>query len=184
MKQLFSITLLFSFIVLLTASSCKKRNTGPQLPPETQTGAGTLGFKINGKIYTASGGCGLLADQCIGGGGPYSDTAIDITAVNQTQKFKFRISIKYSGVNGIHYTSGYPYDAYFTDDTNGTIPGSSNHYITTDVYKGKVNIKFCNGSINPLRTGTIVSGTFEMEAINAEGKVIKITDGRFDLGRF
>lgn len=117
------------------------------------------------------------------GGGPYSDTAIDITAVNQSQKFKFRISIKYSGTYGIYYTSGYPFDGYFTDDSNGTIPGNSNHYVTNDVYKGKVNIKFCNGSINPLRTGTIVSGTFEMEAVNGEGKVIKITDGRFDLGR-
>ena len=48
---------------------------------------------------------------------------------------------------------------------------------------GKVNIKFCNGAIDPLRTGTIVSGTFEMEAVNANGQVIKITDGRFDIGQ-
>ncbi len=116
-------------------------------------------------------------------GGPNSDTSIIIRATNEKQKFKFRIAIKYNGQFGDHYTTGYPYNGYFTDDSNGTIPGNSNHYVTNDVYKGKVNIKFCNGSINPLRTGTIVSGTFEMEAVNGEGKVIKITDGRFDLGR-
>lgn len=186
MKQLLSIMLLFSLSVLFTASSCKKqKNNEPQLPPETQTGAGTLGFKIDGKIYTASGGCGLFANQCVGGWGPYSgDTSIDITAVSQVQKFKFRITIKYSGTFGIHYTSGYPFDGYFTDDSNGTIQGNSNHYQTTDIYKGKVNIKFTDATISPLRGFTILAGTFEMEAVNAEGKVIKLTDGRFDIGRF
>lgn len=67
MKQFLSIAFFIVLTFLLTASSCKKQNSGPELPPETQTGAGTLGFKIDGKIYTASGGCGLLADQCIGG---------------------------------------------------------------------------------------------------------------------
>lgn len=69
MKQLLSITILFSFTILLTASSCKKQNAGPQLPPETQTGANTLGFKIDGKVYTASGKSGLLSNQYVYGGG-------------------------------------------------------------------------------------------------------------------
>ena len=68
MKQLFSITLLLSITFLLTASSCKKQNTGPQLPPETQTGANTLGFKIDGKVYTASGKSGLLSSEYVWGG--------------------------------------------------------------------------------------------------------------------
>ena len=185
MKQLLSITLLFSLTVLFTASSCKKqKNNEPQLPPETQTGANTLGFKINGKVYTASGKGGLLSNESVWGG-PNSDTSITIGADNSIQKFALFIKIQYSGNIGTHYTNEYPYTGLIQldTDTGGTIPTGSNTYNTTHQYKGKVNIKFSNGSINPLLTGTIVSGTFEMEAINSEGKVIKITDGRFDIGR-
>ena len=69
MKQFLSIAFFLSFIFLLTASSCKKQNTEPQLPPETQKGANTLGFKIDGKVYTASGKSGLLATEYVWGGG-------------------------------------------------------------------------------------------------------------------
>ena len=98
-----------------------------------------------------------------GGGGPYSDTGIYIRAINQTQKFEFRISIKYSGQLGIHTTSDYPYDGFITlyNETTGTIPIGTHVYRTNNIYKGTVNLKFCNGSTDPLRTGTIVSGTFD-----------------------
>ena len=69
MKKTFFILAFITALTTLTGSNCKKENNELQLPPETQTGAGTLGFKINGTIYTASGGCGLLANQCVGGGG-------------------------------------------------------------------------------------------------------------------
>lgn len=42
-------------LLLLTAMSCKKDNNN-QLPPETATGANTFGCKVNGAIYTPSGG--------------------------------------------------------------------------------------------------------------------------------
>lgn len=116
------------------------------------------------------------------GGGPYSDTAIKIGASNSIQNFELYISIKYSGNIGFHYTlANTTYYGFFQDNSNGTIPGNSNLYQTNDIYKGIVNIKFANGSINPLRGSTIVAGTFEMEAVNANGQIIKITDGRFDI---
>lgn len=184
MKQLLSITLLFLFTVLLTASSCKKqKNNEPQLPPETQTGANTVGFKINGKVYTASGKSGLLSNQYVWGGGPNSDTSIIIRAHNRVQEFDLYLIIKYSGTNGIHLTTEYPYTGMLQLNSDGTVPAGNNVYNTNYLFKAKVNIKFSNGSINPLLTGTIVSGTFEMEAVNSEGKVIKLTDGRFDIGQ-
>ena len=181
MKQLLSI--LFSFTILLTASSCKKQNAGPKLPPETQRGANTLGFKIDGKVYTASGKSGLLSNQYVYGGGPNSDTSIVIMAQNREQQFDLFIKIKYSGTNGVHLTTEYPYTGMLQLNSDGTIPTGNNVYNTSDLFKAKVNIKFSNGSINPLLTGSIVSGTFEMEAINSEGKIIKLTDGRFYIGQ-
>lgn len=184
MKQLFSVTLLLAFAILLTSSSCKKQNTGPQLPPETQTGANTLGFKIDGKIYTASGKSGLLANQFVWANGPFlSDTSIIIAGQNRDQKFDFRIVIKYTGSFGIHYTSAYPYEGVLQLNADGTVPNASDIYQTNQIFKGKVNIKFTDAMLTPLKGITIVAGTFEMEAINSEGKIIKITDGRFDIGR-
>ena len=59
---------LLFFASLSLNLKCKKENNEPQLPPETQTGANTLGFKINGKVYTASGKSGLLSNQYVWGG--------------------------------------------------------------------------------------------------------------------
>jgi hypothetical protein len=183
MKQLLSITILFSLTFLLTASSCKKQNTGPQLPSETKTGANTLGFKINGKVYTASGKSGLLSSEYVWGGGPYSDTSVIIGAENSIQKFSFLLVVRYSLLNGLNFTGEYPYEGFFMDESDGTIPIGPNVYNTNNNYKGIVNIKFTNGSLNPLQGSTIISGTFEMEAVNNQGKIIKLTDGRFDIGQ-
>ncbi len=183
MKQLLSISLLLSFTFLLTASSCKKQNTGPQLPPETQTGANTVGFKISGKVYTARGKGGLLSNESVWGGGPYSDTSVIIGADNSDQKFNLLLIVRYNNLTGLNYTGEYPYEGMFISESNGTVPNGAQVYKTNNIYKGIVKIKFSNGSLNPLKGSSIIAGTFEMEAVNSEGKVIKITDGRFDIGR-
>lgn len=182
MKQLLSITLFFSLTILLTASSCKKQNSGSQLPPETHTGANTLGFKINGKVYTASGKGGLLSDSHVS----YSiidDTSIMIIA-SKANDFYIRMRAKFSGgttLLGKHQIRSYPYDGFFLDQSNGTIPGSDNNFSTSDLYTGEITITYFNGSIIPLNGGTILSGRFEINAINGNGKIIKFTDGRFDI---
>lgn len=116
------------------------------------------------------------------GGGPYSDSSVIIAADNRDQKFNLFLVVRYNNLTGLNYTSKYPYEGFFIAESDGTIPVASNIYNTNNVYKGIVNVKFSNGSLDPLRSSTIVSGTFEMEAINGEGKVIKLTDGRFDIG--
>ena len=40
-----------------------------------------------------------------------------------------------------------------------------------------MNIKYFTASV-----GGILAGTFEMNAINGNGKIIRITEGRFDIG--
>ena len=70
----------------------------------------------------------------------------------------------------------------FQDNSNGTIPGNSNVYRTNNIYSGTANVKYFNGTFAPGNSGTIVSGTFQMDCVNANGKVIKITEGHFNIG--
>ena len=170
---------------LISASSCKKDNspaTEEQLPPETQTGANTFGCKVDGKIYTASGKASFLGSQTVSYAF-YSDTSLSISATNSNTKFYLSIAVKYNGSVGLHFTTSYPNEGLFIDNSNGTIPGNYNSYSTDSLLKGRINIKYFNGNISPLQVGSIVAGVFEMEAKNANGKVIKITEGRFDIGR-
>jgi hypothetical protein len=177
--NIFILIIILTVSTILTSSSCKKTNTTDteeQLPPETQTGAFTFGCKVDGKIYTAKGKDGLLASQFVWGGGVYSDSSIKIGASNSKQNFSFFLSVKYNGNLGMLYTSTYPYYGNFQDNSNGTIPGNSNTYTTDSFQIGKVNLKY-------VIQGNVVSGTFEMDAKNTNGKIIRITEGRFDIGQ-
>jgi len=180
MKYLIS----FLLLLILSASSCKKNKTGEQLPPETQEGKFTIGFKVDGKVYTAKGKGGLLSSESVTYGLLADDNSINIFASNSSAskpKFHLTLIVHYKGAQGIYEMKNYPYQGTFMDGQDGTIPGSNNVFKTSETYNGKVNINFFNGSL-PALNGTILSGTFEMDAVNGEGKVIHITDGRFDIG--
>lgn len=183
MKKIFILLTFITATATLTGSRCKKENTEPQLPPETQIGAFTFGCKVNGKVYTASGKDGLLSNESVYYSLRASDSAVFIKIRNSTQKFFFDITIKYNGTLGVYTLSSWPYNGTFQDNSNGTIPGANNFFETNNSLTGKVNIKFFNGSVNPIYTGTILSGTFEMNAANSNGHRITITDGRFDIGQ-
>jgi hypothetical protein len=171
-------------MTLLTSASCKKTSTQQQLPPETHEGKFTFGCKVDGKIYTASGKDGLLTSQYVSYGLISSDSSIYISARNTNNpNFGLTMKIHYLGQIDSYIMKTYPYEGKFSDNSNGSIPGSSNTFTTTDNYNGSINIKYFNGSYSPYKEGTILSGTFEMEAINGEGKVIHITEGRFDIGQ-
>lgn len=170
---------------LLIASGCKKdkTTTEEQLPPETQTGAFTIGFKVDGKVYSAKGKGGLLADERVSYR-YFSDTTFYIEASKSIEnKFSIFLTFKCFSINTQCLLKSFPYEANFQDNLNGTTPGGSNSYNTDINNNGFVRVKFFNGTFNPLTSGTIVSGIFEFNAINANGKIIRITEGRFDIGK-
>jgi hypothetical protein len=180
-----TITLLLLSSIFIS-SSCKKNTPAPaeeQLPPETQIGAFTIGFKVDGVTYTAKGKGGLLANQHM-----YysytSDSIFNVSAGSIDNK-KFNIDIDFKGkfLNYESPLSVSPFKATFYDNFEGTVPGNSNTYYTNLNNTGKVIVKYFNGTFYPGNSGTIVSGIFQFDAINSNGKIIRITDGRFDLGR-
>jgi len=174
-------------MTLLTSASCKKTTTQEQLPPETHEGKFTFGCKVDGKVYTASGKGGILSFDHVFYSLVSTDSSIHIFAGSTSStknKFSVSFTIKYTGQTGIYIMKTYPYQGIFSDNSNGTIPGSSNTFTTTDNYMGKINIKYFGGEfIPPYNLGTVLAGTFEMDAVNGEGKVIHITEGRFDIGQ-
>lgn len=182
MKQFLSLVAL----ILLLSGSCKKTTTREQLPPETQEGKFTFGFKVDGKIYTASGkGGGIASDHVYYNLIP-SDSSINIgagTTSSTKNKFSIYFTIKYTAGIGTYFMKTFPYQGIFMDNSNGTIPGNSNTFTTSNTYVGKINIKYFDGGYNPFKKGTVLAGTFEMDAVNAQGKVIHITEGRFDIGQ-
>jgi hypothetical protein len=174
------ITLLLLSIII---SSCKKTTpTEEQLPLETHIGANTFGCKVDGKIFTAKGKEGLLSSQSMYYNIRASDSSIKIGVSNTQTNFSLNMRIKYNGVNIIYALKNDDYYGVFQDNSNGSIPGNSNTYYTDSINIGKVKVNFFNGSLNPVHPGTILAGTFEMDAINANGKIIHITEGRFDIG--
>ncbi len=165
------------------AANCKKDTTTP-LPPATHISAFTFGCKVDGKIYTARGKEGLLVNEFVSYNLNSGDSTIYISARNTTSpNFSFDLFIHYLGNTGTYLMKSYPYQATFMDDSNGTIPGTDNTYTTTDTITGSVNVTYFNGIYKPYNIGTILAGTFQMDAVNGEGKVIHITEGRFDIGQ-
>lgn len=184
-KNFFYLVLLLVFTIS-TALNCKKISTEEQLPPETHEGKFTFGCKVDGKIYTASGKGGLLASEHVYYSIGSADSSIAISAASTgdiKNKFHIHLTIKYSGTPGIYLMKTYPYEGSFYDDSNGSLPMGSNTFTTSNTYIGKINIKYFNGQFTPYVLATIFAGTFEMDAVNANGKVIHITEGRFDIGQ-
>ena len=172
--------MLYAFIIMLCFcfAQCKKTNTpdqGEQLPPETHTGAFTFGCKVDGKIYTSKGKGGLLANQYVNFN-YLVDSTINILVGNSESKFNLYIKMKYRGNLGQHTTLGYYRGGQFFDNSNGTISNSSNTCYTNDTLIGRINIKYFSPN-------NILAGTFEMDAINDNGRIIRITEGRFDIGQ-
>jgi len=174
MKKILHILLL----PIVLAASCKKDG----LTKETQTGANTFSCKVNGKVYTPSGGDGWSVWPIEGGG--YQDVdgnvGLYIRTISGNTKY-IDIYIKKINSTGIYYlnsnTWGFPcavrsesYGSYSAKDN----AGNYSDFITNTRYTGWVNLKYM--------ANHIYAGTFEFTAYNQQtGETVTITDGRFDI---
>ncbi|WP_460583881.1 Riean_0653 family protein [Hymenobacter arcticus] len=166
---------------LLGLSQCKKHDSSPakpedQLPPATQTGAGTFGCLLNEQPWTPQGYDGrpnfvLTYDTGYRGG------ALQIKCYRYTSSSTFQ-SIIFGAVN-IAQAGTYLFSApdngisYF--DTSLTAPCSLQSYSNSGTYRtGSLTITRLD-----LKAG-IVAGTFNFKFAQPGCDTIKVTQGRFD----
>ena len=176
-----------------SCKSCKKELTTAdliaQLPPETQTGANTFGCLIDGKPFVPTGtGSFTYPDYPVIGGYigslpvSYGKTNFYISA--RQPYFSIDLYVRNVDKTGIYPlkfdTNSYPNVSYpknYGNYTYTTATTSTQECITkASTYIGQVEITKAD------TTNGIVSGKFSFKAINtATGKIVDITDGRFDV---
>jgi len=176
MKKKISL-LSFLLLIILLANCCEKDDDS-RLPPISQTGEGTFGCLVNGKIWLPEGQFlsypeySIFHDQ-------YNGVEFVDIIVNQKSVSGFRFCIPEASVRvgrinlqkGVGRESG----ADYTDDDKKYYWGleSVGEFIITnlDTITNEVNV-------TPYR---ITSGTFWFDLISEEGEIVKIRDGRFDF---
>lgn len=152
------------FLLMLTTftlSCCSNDDDTPtnpvdQLPPETQTGANTFGFLVNGVPLNVTNTSQQTAiyqqgQLQLGGGG--------ITII---QSNPLSINTPYSLINKARYIKN-------------PNPQLGCHYEFENAYQGTINFTKID-TVN-----FIISGTFEFSTVTDDCENINITNGRFDL---
>lgn len=170
-------TLFTAGLLLLSLFACNDREQNTTvLPPATQTGANTGGALVDGKVWVASikyinqqGGSGTFCENV----GNYYKIQIDLRGSTNTSRILIQLNKENFEINKV-------YDLPISlDDYNkiGASYGDSNNNIffaQQPNFTGKIKITRLDIPNN------IVSGTFEFKAVDNNGHIINITDGRFD----
>jgi hypothetical protein len=170
-QSLYLIVTLLSF-VLCTAGSCEK-DEEPQLPPITQTGAGTFGCLVNGKVLIAK---NWPFGSTIGASNnQWEDKRWIIEGVGEDYTVIIEIC-KDSVLKGKSVLIGIPEESC----SNGKIyfknyPSNTATFQTSNTDIGEILITRYD------TVERIISGTFYFDVVNSSGEKIGIRDGRFDV---
>lgn len=173
---------------LLGLSQCKKSHPDPakpedQLPPATQTGAGTFGCLLNGQPWTPSGN--LTTPNFLALYDPtYHNGNLDVRTYRNIDKLSNKQYLSFGGdsINKVglyHFITSNtfpmrgPRTVYFSDD-NKSSPCNYYNYFPGTTTKGQLTITRLD------KQQGIISGTFNFTLSQPGCDTIKITQGRFD----
>lgn len=178
MKSLpFSLFVIITLFITLAAPSCHKEDPEPDLVPITTTGANTMGFYVDGvphnkkgqstwsNVYGVRGGISAENILYISGGG--GDPKISLTIYLEVDRYNPE---KEYILNGLDF-----YKNRISIIDNSSLGGKQ--FVCDSFHTGKLTLHRLEDNM--------AAGTFYFDAINPEtGKVIKVTDGRFDIQFF
>jgi hypothetical protein len=174
--------LIILLLISFTLSCCNKDDNpfsgSDQLPPETQTGANTVGCLVNGEVFlphqegiNPAVNCFYQLDN-----GEYYFTMnfADLRGSGfkevfiQTGKINLQVGSTYLlNKNSID-------DGDFNGGGGGYSTSLSNTYKTNTIKTGELKITRLDLS------NSIISGTFWFDAVNSTGETVQIRSGRFD----
>ena len=165
---------IFYFITLaILFTSCHKEAT---LPAITNNGANVIAYKVDGNVVIVSGNnYSQFMDPF---GVTYNPRTwyglIIIDGYNESPKSDISINLIYNDtlgnrpiITGYNINTAIPLGASYYDES------STSAYTTDSSHGGTINIIACSFKH--------ISGTFAFDAINDEGKIHHITEGRFDI---
>ncbi|MFN4762962.1 DUF6252 family protein [Gillisia sp. Q332] len=173
---------LFLILLLIGLNSCSKQdecdNPVDCLPPATHIGANTAGCLVNGEVLVPTGGGfnrpTVLLSQYVFHNGRY---IFSISIVDLKSKIDRSIHLeskKNKLINGETYTL-----SKSTEDSSSAFyfleGGFVDAFETTDEIIGEFKVTHLDEYKN------IISGTFWFDAINNEGEIVQIREGRFDV---
>lgn len=167
MKTIASISI--SFFLLL--GGCSK-TIAPTLPPIAHTGQDMLAFKVNGNVVSVYNSYLSLIDFHI------YDSANFVSIYGYTNAPNCGMEIRFQYLNGLgNYpiSTIYPYGAYFTDNAKGALTGTNidDNYNCDSMHTGSINVVYYDSHE--------MAGYFQFDAISDSGRIVHITDGRFDV---
>jgi hypothetical protein len=177
---------IFLLSLLLSGNSCKKNNNDDELPPLTFEGKNTIGCKINGEVWVPKGitNGGSITYPTSGG---YFETAFfpGVHILIETSSSDGYIELFCRNYLGIGYLTP---EKYILNKNTGDIHFGTGQIHNYGYYytngKAYFTDSLHNGWIEILKSDSvnkIISGRFEFDAYNStDGKVYKITEGRFD----
>lgn len=176
MKLLLSVLFL---LIVTVFTTCKKDGPSNSLPAVTQEGKNTVGFKVNGKIWTPYSECGFSNDPCGALSMQYNLPSFRAYYLGAYFKRDYKkddnSDLFISTGPGVTISStGNKYDSLVIEYTDYAVPGRL-IAIYTQSYHPKGN--FTVTKID--QAHQIISGTFEFTLYSATDSVV-ITDGRFD----
>ncbi|MBF9223294.1 hypothetical protein [Hymenobacter ruricola] len=172
------------YLCLLTLTQCSKCKNDPtpqdpaaQLPPATQTGAGTFGCLVNGQVYTPQGNTGtnnlgitydpgfrggsiVIETYRTEGGGLTKYLSIDAAPIKAEGSYSLNLG---TGIGEVLYSSGGPAPCGFMYDSR-------------DVTYRKATLLITRLDVN----SRIIAGTFNATIARAGCDTLRITQGRFD----
>lgn len=172
--------LLFLLVTVLSLSCCDKddnnsKNPIDQLPPETQTGANTAGCLVDGKAFLPKGYFpdGNLNCNYING----KDFNISIAQRNDNETLSMNvISYNTSLIVGETYQlKEYDANSKFGEYIIVYNSIKETRFSTNEITTGELKITYHNFE------KAILSGTFWFDAVNQDGEIVKIREGRFDM---
>ena len=178
-KRLYTLFLLFSAVTgLVGCSSDDDQNltSDPvqQLPEATQVGANTAGALVNGEPITPQGGGispNIVAFYQLINGEYFFNVGI-LSSKNGKSK-TVRV---FASENTIINNETYPLnDSGYRGNYSIFSNEGQSFYYTENDFTGELTITHLD------ETNRIVAGTFWFDAVNDDGEVVEVREGRFDV---